>query len=164
MRAAPALAALLAACAPASDPPRTFRDAAVTLASAAGLDPARLAGRWHEVARLPDGGCEGGVVDYAPRAGGLDLVETCGGAATAGRATPAGPGRLRVARTSGTTAEWVLWLDADARTAVVARPDGTGARILDRSPASSPDRLAAALSVLDFNGFDPAALVPAPPG
>ncbi len=67
-----------------------------------------------------------------------------------------GPGRLE-----GIAPEWVLWMDADARTMVLARPDGSGARILDRG-APSPDRMRAAETVLDFNGFDPARLVRPP--
>lgn len=168
MRLAFAFVALLAACAPATSPTaRGFRDPSVTLASVADLDPARLAGRWHEVARFPDGGCAGGTVEYATTApGALDIVEACGGRAARGRAERSGPGRFRVSRGSGgsgATEEWVLWLDANARTAVIVRPDGMSGRILDRTPEGSEDRMRAARTVLDFNGFDPRALVMARP-
>lgn len=163
MRSALAALALLAACAPAAPPTATWRDPAVTLASRAGLDPARLDGRWHEVGRFPDGGCAGGTVDYRAGAGGiLAIEETCGGRTMRGVARPSGPGRFAVTRGGRGSEEWVLWLDDDARTLVLAAPDGTGGRILDRDPRSSPDRLRAALTVLDFNGFDAGALRLAP--
>ena len=44
-------------------------------------------------------------------------------------------------------------------TAIIVRPDGTGGRILNRSPGLPLDRLRAALEVLDFNGFDRSALM-----
>lgn len=154
MRSALALLLLLAACAPAPAP--SLRDPSATLASKADLDPAALGGRWHEVARIGPG-CAGGVVDYASRpGGGLLLREACGGRVATGRAEPVGPGRLRVLRAGSATEEWVLWMDTDARTAVIARADGAGARVLDRTPVSSPDRLRAAETVLEFNGFRPA--------
>lgn len=160
MRGAFAVILLLAGCAPASGPGPVLRDARVTLASKADFDPATLSGRWHEVARLPDGGCAGGVVDYVARPGaGVALAETCGGRVVTGRADPSGPGRLRVVRSGQAVEEWVLWMDADARTTVIARADGRSARILDRTPGSSPDRMRAAETVLDFNGFDSASLV-----
>ena len=153
MRAALAALATLAGCAaPAPDAPG-YRDRAVTIASRAALDPARLAGPWHEVASLP-GGCPGGTVAYRAGAGGmLAVTETCGGRVAQGVARPSGPGRFAVAGGGAAREDWVLWLDDDARTLVLASPDGTAARVLDRDPRSSPDRLRAALTVLEFNGF-----------
>ncbi|MFN6978455.1 MAG: lipocalin, partial [Gemmobacter sp.] len=61
------------------------------------------------------------------------------------------PGRLAVA---GEAAPWwVLWLDADARTAVIGTPGGSFGLILDRG-AIPADRLAAARDVLAWNGYD----------
>ena len=57
---------------------------------------------------------------------------------------------------------WVLWTDADYRTAVLGQPDGRAGWILNRDPEIPPDRLAAALTVLDFNGYDTGALIYAP--
>lgn len=159
MRALPLLAILAACTAPAS-PEAGFRDAAAIIASKADHDPARLAGRWIEVARFPDGGCAGGIVEYG---GGEDGVlssrETCGGSVRLARVEPSGPGRMIVARGDVRVEEWVLWMDADARTLVLARPDGSGGRVLDRQGALPADRRRAVETVLDFNGFDPARLV-----
>ena len=48
----------------------------------------------------------------------------------------------------------VLWVDDDFRTAVVGTPDGSFGWVMDRPGQGSPDRLAAAREVLDFNGYD----------
>ncbi|MDF1727027.1 MAG: hypothetical protein P1U53_04665, partial [Sulfitobacter sp.] len=68
----------------------------------------------------------------------------------------AGPGRLAkpYAETEQDREVWVLWTDADYRTVVLADPGGSFAEIWDRSTEPSPDRLAAAREILDFNGFD----------
>ena len=153
---------LVAACAAPAIAPTgtpTFRDPGAILSSQAGFEPARLAGRWHEVARFPDGACMGGTVDYRMAAGGLAVTETCGGLSVGGSVEPAGPGRLEVRRGAARSTDWVLWMDADARTIVLAHPDGSGGRILDRGRTMPPDRRRAAETVLEFNGFDPARLV-----
>jgi apolipoprotein D and lipocalin family protein len=73
----------------------------------------------------------------------------------AGEAEVTGPGRLavRLDGVPGAAPLWVLWTDEGYRTAVLGQPDGRAGWILDRSPRSSPDRIAAALEVLDFNGY-----------
>lgn len=148
---------LLAACsAPAIVPTQTFRDPSALLSSKADHDPARLAGRWHEVARFPDGVCAGGTVDYAVSSGGaLAATESCGGGTVTRSVEPDGPGRMRIVRGETRRVEWVLWMDTGARTVVLVQPDGSGGRILDRARTLPPDRRRAAETVLDFNGFDP---------
>ena len=56
----------------------------------------------------------------------------------------------------------VLWVDDDFRTAVVGTPDGSFGWVMDRPGQGSPDRLAAAREVLDFNGYDLGRLSGAP--
>lgn len=124
-------------CAPAPEP-------LPGLASQANLDAARMAGTWHEVAAVEPSACP--------------AFSFGGSGACAVSLTPTGPGRLRLVEGGAAREEWVLWVDEAYRTAVLARPDGGGARIIDRSPGGAPDRLAAAESVLDFNGIDPARL------
>jgi len=51
---------------------------------------------------------------------------------------------------------WLLWIDADYRTAVIGTPDGRLGWIMNRPGAASADRTTAARRILQFNGYDPA--------
>lgn len=163
-----ALAVALAACAPLAG----YRDTSVTIASAAAFDPARYAGTWYEVASYPvpfQEGCAGTQATYTPRADGtIGVRNLCfrNGAwqGIEGTARVVGPGRLRV-RLDGVPFRadyWVLWVAEDYGTAVVGTPDGRAGWVLNRTPDIRPDRLAAAREVLEFNGYDLAALRLAP--
>ncbi len=55
---------------------------------------------------------------------------------------------------------WVLWVDDGYRTAVLGRPDGGFAWVLDRHASGGADRMNAAVEVLDFNGYDVEQLQP----
>ncbi|WP_299813613.1 lipocalin family protein [uncultured Jannaschia sp.] len=147
MRALVLLVALTA-CTP-STPVQTFRDPAVTIASKADFDAARFAGRWHEIARL-EGAVACPLLDAGMAGHRLRLAETCVDGRRRRVARLVGPGRLAL---SDGTELWVLWIDADGRTAILASPDGGIARILDRQPYVAEDRWRAALAVLEFNGF-----------
>lgn len=48
----------------------------------------------------------------------------------------------------------VMWVDTGFRTAVIGDADGRWAAILDRSEKPGQDRIAAAIEILDFNGWD----------
>lgn len=147
-----ALLLLLGACAAA--PPAGLRNPAVPVRSLAGYDLNQLEGQWHEVAHLAPPGtaaCEPGGLVVQP---GLAMT---GRLCLAGRAVPlagtaqaVGPGRFRLAGRE----VWVLWADHGGRTLVLGDPGGGFAVVLDRGRIS-PDRLAAARELLDFNGFDP---------
>ena len=144
----------LATCSPA--PPVASRDPHVAIASKADFEPAQLAGRWHEIARLAIAPpCP--LLDVDVSGGVLRLDETCAGTRRTRTATLVGPGRLAL---SDGTALWVLWIDEGGRTAILANPDGKIARILDRRPDLAEDRRRTAFDVLDFNGFPATALVP----
>lgn len=148
---------LLAACAapPAESPPARYRDPGAVIASKADLDPARLAGPWFEVARLPpSAACARPQLSIRPSGTLLRIAGPCGAAPVL--ATVSGPGRLRLADGQE---RWVLWTDEAYRTAILVAPDGTAGMILNRAPALPVDRLRAALAVLDFNGFRTDALV-----
>ncbi|WP_371154803.1 lipocalin family protein [Jannaschia sp. 2305UL9-9] len=159
---------LLAGCTTAVVAPLlpSYRDADVAIASKADFDPARYAGLWHEVARFPvpfQNGCAGATAEYtAPTGGVIGVRNTCLDADGApvrsitGTAEVTGPGRLAV-NLNGvplTAPLWVLWTDAGYRTAVLGQPDGRAGWILNRDPVIPADRLRAALTVLDFNGYD----------
>lgn len=161
-------AVLLAGCSTAVVAPLLpgYRDTGVPIASKADFDPARYAGRWYEIARFPvpfQSGCAGAIADYgAPQDGILSIRNTCldaGGKPSqsiTGTARLTGPGRLEVTF-SGVpfvAPYWVLWTDQTYRTAVVGQPDGRAGWILNRDPSIPQDRLRAALTVLDFNGYD----------
>jgi apolipoprotein D and lipocalin family protein len=62
------------------------------------------------------------------------------------------PGVLR--RQGSTDRLVVMWVDTGFRTAVIGDADGRWAAILDRSTKPGPDRIAAAIEILDFNGWD----------
>lgn len=154
----------------------SYRDAAAPIASQANFDPERYTGLWYEIARFPvpfQEGCTAVTAEYGTRADGtLSVLNTCRDGAPdgpvrtiEGSATVTGPGRLKVRFDSVpfvSAPYWVLWVDADYRTAVVGVPSGRAGWILNREPTIPPDRLRAALKVLDFNGYDVTRIVPTP--
>jgi apolipoprotein D and lipocalin family protein len=157
--------AALASCDVALGP--SYRDESVQIASSANFDASRYVGRWYEVARYPNpfqSNCAGAIAEYGPSdtPGTLSVRNICldaNGQATTeinGTATDEGLGRLSI-RLQGvpvTAPYWVLWIDEGYRTAVVGAPNGRVGWILNRDPEIPADRLAAALEVLDFNGYD----------
>jgi apolipoprotein D and lipocalin family protein len=164
--AAAGLAAGCAAVAP------VYRDTSVPMTAIAGLDAARYAGRWYEIARFPvafQQGCTATIADYTLNPdGSLGVVNTCRQGSPQGplrriegRARPIGPGRFAVSF-RGIPFEgpyWVLWVDEGYRTAVVGVPSGRAGWILNREPRIPPDRLRAAREILAWNGYDLARLV-----
>lgn len=142
----------------------SYRDRDVAMTSMAIFDAEKYAGLWYEIARFPvsfQEGCSNTQADYMPlsadvlkvtnscfRDGSLSVIE--------GKATVAGPGRLKVrlGRMPFAADYWVLWVDADYQTAVVGVPSGRAGWILNRTPQISADRLEAARAVLQFNGYD----------
>ena len=153
-----ALLLALSACASPEPEAPVYRDRSVPIASAALFDPGRVSGGWYVTERTPgDGGCAASEVEIRTAAsGGLSILSDCGGAPVT--AALAGPGRLALPEAVGPFAPgetWVLWVDEGYRSAVLGRPDGTAAFLLDRAPVMPADRAAAARVVLDFNGYDP---------
>lgn len=158
------LALLLSGCAAVAP---SYRDTSVPMTSIVGLDAARYAGRWYEVARFPvifERGCTATTADYTLLTdGSLGVVNTCREDSPEGpvrriegRAVPSGPGRFEVSF-AGVPFEgdyWVLWVDEGYRTAVVGVPSGRAGWILNREPAIPRDRLRAAKEILEWNGYD----------
>lgn len=134
------------------------------MTSMAVFDPARYAGLWYEVASFPvsfQEGCTGTRATYGLGEDGvLSVRNVCmkDGALTTieGTARVVGPGRLKVKLGAMPFAAdyWVLWVDEGYRTAVVGVPSGRAGWILNRDPEIPDDRYRAALSVLEFNGYD----------
>ncbi len=155
---------VLAAC--SAPPAPGWRDATQPVASAALFEPTRFTGEWHVVARYPraaDRDCTGEVMDYD----GASMRWRClapGGAVMREWQGPAYPqtlpGRLTTDLGSfGLEDFWILWVDFDYRTAVIGTPSGAAGYVLNRDPDIPGDRMTAAREMLDFNGYDPAALV-----
>ncbi|MCB6178358.1 lipocalin family protein [Rhodobacter sp. Har01] len=155
---------LLAACVRTAAPPATaFRPAAAGLWSVAAFVPARLDGRWRQVAAYSAAetpGCRPGGAEFTRRPGGLTIAaRLClnGREVTvSGPVGAAGPGRLAV---PGMADWWVIWVDSGYRTLAVATPDGSFGFVLDRGAIPS-DRLTAAAEIFAFNGYSRARLRP----
>lgn len=153
---------VLAACAAPGQPPGVYRKADAPIWSAAAFAPARIAGPWQQVAgyAATAGGCRAGAVEITPVPAGLAVK---GALCLDGRAQAidtvaqiTGPGRLTVA---GTGDWWVLWVDSGYRTLAVGTPSGGFGFVLDRG-AITPDRLAAAAEIFEFNGYAAGRLQP----
>uniref|UniRef100_UPI002B5C5429 lipocalin family protein n=1 Tax=Amaricoccus sp. TaxID=1872485 RepID=UPI002B5C5429 len=147
----------------------SYRDPGVGIAAQRDFEPERYLGRWYEIARYPvsfEQGCTATTADYGRiDAGTISLRNTCRQGAPdgpeeqiSGTATVVAPGELKV-RFSGVpfvaADYWVLWVDADYRTAVVAVPSGRAGWILARTPTISPARRPETEAVLARNGYDP---------
>lgn len=156
-----------------------FRDSSAPFASTTRFDWEAFGGTWFEVGRLGarDPGApqrrfvsegEGEATRYRlvdPRTACIDdpLGAVCNAIGSEHLATnlrrTGVPARFEYDLTAPDPAQtWVLWVDESYRTALLARPDGLFAIILDRSARPAPDRYAAAKEILDFNGYDTLAL------
>lgn len=140
---------LAAAC---GAPMQGYRRADAPMQALVGFDPARFAGRWHEVAAI--GRTAGALWTVSAGPGGHLTVDTTRDGAGQGRLIAPG----RIALDNFDAPLWVLWADADMRSVVLGTPDGRFAILLDRSPAMPADRLRAAREILDWNGYDLGAL------
>lgn len=146
-----ALCLVLSACVETpSAPVAGVRDLSAPMAATTRFDPKRLAGDW--VVRQ---------TAIAPNVGSLSLAWD-----GAGYAVTDGAGRRdRYTLTQGArwrdeagTETWVLWVDADYRTAALGNPDGTVGMIVDRAATGGADRITAAREIMDWFGYDLAGL------
>jgi apolipoprotein D and lipocalin family protein len=154
------VALALAGCVPAS----AYRDPETVISSKAVLDLPRLGGDWSVVGYYPtpfEAGCD--EIDLV-----LDLASferTCRAQGVITRQDRAPLRAMDVARFQsrldgiGPTPLWVLWVDDGYRTAVIGEPQGRFGWVINRDATIPRDRWVAAQRILDFNGYDPAALV-----
>lgn len=63
-------------------------------------------------------------------------------------------GRIIVGTPPYGTEYWVLWIDADYRTAAVGTPSGSFGWIIDRKASGGEDRIKAAADIMRFNGYN----------
>ena len=143
------VALLLTACSSRPAPEITFRDTSRQVYSIAAYDPARMTGRWQQVAGF-GAACVGGQIEI----GRITTYTLClpdGPQTGAGPMTSTVPGRFDL---PGLGPFWVLWADADNRTMVIGAPSGRYGMILNREADLPPDRLTAARDILGFNGYD----------
>jgi apolipoprotein D and lipocalin family protein len=128
----------LAGCAAAPAPDGAiYRDTGAPISSQVDVTAARLAGAWY--------------VRVGPVVGPVAAGDALRLAALA----PAGPGRFEV--TQGALKGrvlWVLWLDADNRTAAIGSPDGQLGWVMDRAARGGADRIRAAREIMEWQGYD----------
>jgi apolipoprotein D and lipocalin family protein len=159
------LIGFLAACVP-QGPVEQIRDPAVTMSATSRFEAAQFAGLWIVRADYP-GDWDLGVFEFTAPTGdksgawresglttpGSPLAEAQVGLDIVGVFTLTYAGRPEKRRQMV-----VLWVDEGFRTAVLAMRDGSYAMIVDRKAAGGADRIIAAQSVLEHNGFDLAKL------
>lgn len=157
---------LLASCTAKPPAGGEFRSGDAQIASAALFDTGRFADVWHVVAAYgAEAGCGPLTETWTLTGPGSYRVTGArcgpdGARAFATAAQVSGPGRIARNGPRGPEALWVLWVDADYRVAVIGTPDGSFGRVLSRTPEVRGDLMTAAKTVLDFNGYDLAALRP----
>jgi len=123
-----------------------YRDANTQISSTTRFDAARFAGAWQMRAAL---GAAPMALRFAHEGGVITALQL-GDAGSAMALDQTFPARFN----SADGPIWLLWVDDDYRTAVLGAPDGRFAWLLDRNSAGGADRIAAARSVLEFNGYD----------
>ncbi len=146
MRFALILLALLAGC----TAPPALRDAQAPITSVATMDVDRFLGDWVITAGFAAGdiGHAGDRVTLSGVGGDAYLMRI-GAQSIPLTRTAAG----RFAQTGGQRF-WVMWVDGDYRTALIGDPAGRHGWIMDRRAGGSADRMAAARSILEWNGYD----------
>ncbi|WP_300029045.1 lipocalin family protein [uncultured Roseobacter sp.] len=156
-------AALLAGCATAPAP--GFRDAGVPITATTRFTPVAFSGRWHVIEAYPSAlfpGCAGQTWEAATAEAPARLTVRCGAAVALDVPLAVNPRGVLQAGSSDLNradrALWVMWMDEDARTAVIGTPGGEMGWIVNRTPDLRGDRLAAAREIMDFNGYNLAAL------
>ena len=134
------------------------RSSSRTLGSTTRFEAARFAGRWVIRGEFvhPGERPSFGAVTFSESGGvitGLDIYGP-GGLLDRYPAKQPALGRISVGTAPFDTQYWVLWVDADYRTAAIGTPSGSFGWIIDRNTSGGDDRIKAASDVLGFNGYD----------
>ena len=145
----------------------SYRDTGQPLSVTTRHDTARLAGDWVVRAATPN---EATLVKvtYDPNVKHAFALTRRSCAPSSGcttgqslhNTTELGPNRWQIQTGQGPRQVWVIWVDEGYRTAAIGAPDGQYAWILDRNATGGRDRITAARTILEFNGYDTSALIP----
>jgi apolipoprotein D and lipocalin family protein len=137
------------------------------------VDIGRIAGRWYEVARLPNKiqrDCQGGTSDWARTAGGYAVVQTCHRGSLSAPPTqwkaqarivdPLTDGRIRLSYFGGilNVEYWVLESRSDQGWLLLGTPNGRYLWLMAQKPILSAAAKAQAVSRIRQLGYDVAAL------
>jgi apolipoprotein D and lipocalin family protein len=135
-----------------------LRDRAAPIASQVNVTASDLSGAW-VVTEGAGGARAGTTLDFLPGPNGALALQRDGAAPAELIAQGDGRWRLDDARTGLQAGPfWVLWMDADARTAAIGRPDGAFGWVMERPGKGGADRRAAARDILTWFGYDPTRL------
>ena len=170
------IGALLMACSPLPEA-TALRDTKTPISSQVDVTAKRLGGSW--VVRHSWPGqpylAEPGADRRMPEGGVLRLTQSEAGLQVSGQAfdiddagnagfesfttvlAESGNGRFREAGGSAAfdgKMLWVLWMDADDRTAAIGTPGGEFGWIMDRRATGGQDRLKAAREIMKWMGYD----------
>ena len=171
-----------------SQPFRSLRGALIAAAVFAGPGPAlaadirpptqkievgRIAGRWYEVARLPNKiqkDCQGGTSDWSRTATGYSVIQTCHRRTLAAPPTqwkaqarisdPSTNGRIRLSYFGGVlnVEYWVLESRADQGWLLLGTPNGRHLWLMAQKPILTAAARTQAISRIRQLGYDVAAL------
>ncbi|MEQ8897048.1 MAG: lipocalin family protein [Roseovarius sp.] len=149
------LALMLAACGSGTDT-GAIRDSDARISSQVNVTADRLAGNWHIRTRWPGTPNPAGPLRLVQSAQTLTLTGTATNGPVTTTLTPLGQGRFRAGNSQafGDSPLWVLWMDADNRTAAIGTPDGRFGWIMDRAPTGGADRITAAREIMEWMGYD----------
>ena len=137
----------LAGCMAAAPKPLTVRNPTVPISSQVDATAGRLQGDWVVRASWSDTARPGER---------LHLKAGLGGELWLGEIALPARGNGRFGGTGGIPEWWVLWLDADNRTAAIGTPGGEFGWIMDRKPKGGADRIGAAKEIMQWMGYDAA--------
>lgn len=135
-----------------------YRNVKHPISSTTRFDAERFAGRWVIRGQFihPAHKPTIGVVQFTQAKGRISALTVYGPKALPERypAQQPVPGRITTGRPPFATEYWVLWVDADYRTAAIGTPSGRFGWIINRDKTGGADRIKAARDVLGFNGYD----------
>lgn len=152
------IGAILSACKSTTDGVEFHRNTKRPISSTTRFDATKFAGNWvirGEFVHPGEKALYGNVVVEA-RAGGVTgiAVSNALGSRERYEASMDTAGRIIVGTPPFGTEYWVLWVDADYRTAAIGTPSGSFGWIIDRNRKGGDDRIKAAADMLVFNGYD----------
>ena len=137
------------------------------------IEPAKMLGRWYEVARLPNKlqkGCTGGTSDWAKTAEGFAVLQTCHKGALTAPPTlwkakakvvdPVTNARIKMTFFGGMLSQeyWVVADRVDQGWLVLATPSGHGLWLMSQRPNLAAPAKAQAVARIRALGYDVASL------